>query len=56
MSPVRDRASYHIMDQRNAAAFTFSYNLFDEASKGWKFNKEELLTKFRMLEHQIRHV
>jgi DNA-binding Lrp family transcriptional regulator len=56
MSPVRDRASYHIMDQRNATGFTFSYNLFDEASKSWKFNKEELLTKFRMIEHQIRQV
>ncbi|MDA4121680.1 MAG: hypothetical protein OK456_00700 [Thaumarchaeota archaeon] len=54
MKPVRDRASYHIMDQRNAVAFALTYQLYDEESKIWKFNREELLAKFKVLEAQVR--
>ena len=54
MSSVSDRASFIFADQRNALAFTFSYKLFDETAKAWKFNREELLVKFKALEAQIR--
>jgi DNA-binding Lrp family transcriptional regulator len=54
MRSVNDRASFLIEDQRNAAGFSFSYKLFDEATKNWQFNREELLAKFKALETQIR--
>jgi len=54
MHPVADRASFLIADQRNALSFPFSYNLFDEGVKAWKFNRDELLAKFRALEAQVR--
>lgn len=54
MEPVRERASYHIMDQRNAVGFFISYQLFDEETGTWKFNRQELLEKFRALEAEVR--
>jgi DNA-binding Lrp family transcriptional regulator len=54
MRPVSDRASFLIADQRNALGFPFSYNLFEEETKAWKFNRDELLAKFKALEAQIR--
>ena len=53
---MRDKVSYYVMDQKNATAFTFSYNLYDEGSKVWKFNSDELLLKFKALETQIRSI
>jgi DNA-binding Lrp family transcriptional regulator len=54
MRSVSDRASFLIADQRNALGFPFSYNLFEEENKAWKFNRDELLVKFRALEAQVR--
>lgn len=51
---LSERTSYLMIDQKNAIAFTFSYNLYDEASKSWSFNKEDLLAKFKALEIQIK--
>lgn len=53
MKTVGDRTSFLIADQRNAAAYTLAYNLYDEDVKAWKFNREELLVKFRALQAQI---
>jgi hypothetical protein len=44
------------MDQRSAIGFTFSYQLYDEETRAWIFNAEELLVKFKALEAQIRNV
>ncbi len=54
MAPVRDRATFHIMDQRNAVGFFISYKLYDEETMSWRFNREELLVKFKALEAQVR--
>lgn len=54
MKPVSDRASFLIADQRSAYAFAISHKLFDETTKTWTFNREELLAKFKALEAQIR--
>jgi hypothetical protein len=54
MAPVRERASCHIMDQRDAVGFTMSYQLYDDESRTWKFNREELLVRFKALETQVR--
>lgn len=54
MNKVSDRTTFLMADQRSAGGFAFSYNLYEEATKSWQFNREELLTKFRALEAQIR--
>jgi hypothetical protein len=54
MKNVGDRTTFLLADQRNALGFPFSYNLFEESTKSWKFNREELLAKFKALEAQIR--
>jgi DNA-binding Lrp family transcriptional regulator len=54
LQSVSDRASFVIADQRDALTYQFSYKLYDETAKAWKFNREELLAKFRALEAQIR--
>jgi DNA-binding Lrp family transcriptional regulator len=51
---VSGRASYFMIDQRNAAGFTFSYNLFNEEERAWTFNKADLLNKFKALEVQVK--
>ena len=48
------KTSYFMIDQRNAAGFTFSYNLFSEGTKAWTFNKVDLLNKFKALEIQVK--
>jgi hypothetical protein len=55
MGAVNNKATFHIMDQRNSAAFTIPHKLYDEASKEWIFNKQELLVKFKALETEIRN-
>jgi len=54
MGSVNNKATFHIMDQRNAAGFTFPYKLYDDSSRQWTFNKEDLLVKFKTLENEIR--
>jgi hypothetical protein len=51
---VSGKTSYFMIDQRNAAGFTFSYNLFSEEAKAWTFNKIDLLNKFKALEIQVK--
>ncbi len=54
LASVKDRASYYVMDQRNALNFTFSYQLYDGEQKKWKFEKEELLARFGNLVVKIK--
>jgi DNA-binding Lrp family transcriptional regulator len=51
--PVSDRTTFLIADQRYAGSYSISYTLFDEETKSWRFNREELLAKFRTLRAQI---
>ena len=54
ITPVSDRTTFLMADQRNALGFTISYKLYDEEAKLWRFNREEVLGKFKALETQIR--
>ena len=52
--PVRQKASWHFMDQANALRFTITPNLYDQESKKWKFDQLELLNRFDRLVLEIK--
>ncbi len=52
--PVKDRMSMYPIDQAEAARFTISYKLYDQASKKWTFNRQEIENKFDGLMLQIK--
>jgi len=56
MGAVGNKATFHIVDQRNSAAFTIPYKLYDEDSRKWIFSKDDLLARFKVLEAQIRNL
>ena len=51
---VRDRLSIYLGDQTEAASFTILYQLYDQSSKAWTFNREELTQRFEKLMVEIR--
>jgi DNA-binding Lrp family transcriptional regulator len=53
-SGVRDRLSIYPGDQTEAASFTISYQLYDQASKTWMFNEEDLTQRFDKLMIEIK--
>jgi DNA-binding Lrp family transcriptional regulator len=54
MEPVRNKSTFYLMDQMNAAGFTFSYKLYNEEARAWDFDRSELMAKFEALELQIK--
>lgn len=54
LDPVRDRASYYVLDSSNALTFTIAYKLYDQEKKAWAFNREELLSRFDSLLLKIK--
>jgi hypothetical protein len=54
ISGFGDRATYHIVDQRNSVGFTMTYQLFDDAERAWKFDSQEILMRFQSLIMKIR--
>jgi len=52
--PVRQKATWHFMDQANALRFSITPKLYDEEAKKWKFDQRELLSKFDRLVMEIR--
>jgi len=54
LEPVRDRASYYVLDSSNALTFTIAYKLYDQGKKAWAFNREELLSRFDNLLLKIK--
>lgn len=54
LSRFGERASYHVVDQSNAAGFTLSYQMFDDGKRKWIFEKEEMLMRFQNLMMKIR--
>jgi DNA-binding Lrp family transcriptional regulator len=54
MRPVRDRMSIYPIDQTEAARFTIPYKLYDESTKRWAFDRNELSLKFDQLMVQIK--
>ena len=53
-SPVRSRSIWHFMDQANALRFSIVPSMYDEESRKWKFNQEELLRRFDKLVLEIK--
>jgi hypothetical protein len=53
VSPVRQKATWHFMDQTNALRFSIIPKLYDQEAKKWMFNKAELLVKFDRLVLEI---
>ena len=54
VSPVRQKAAWHFMDQTNALRFTIVPNLYDQATKKWMFDKAELVSRFDKLVLKIK--
>jgi DNA-binding Lrp family transcriptional regulator len=54
IEPIKTKSSVLIGDQTVALAFTFSYKLFDQDSSKWRFDSQDLLTKFDSLIIKIK--
>jgi len=54
ISPVRQKAAWHFMDQTNALRFTIATDLFDVSTKRWVFDQSGLLSKFDKLVLEIK--
>jgi hypothetical protein len=53
ISPVREKTTWHFMDQTNALRFSMMPKLYDQETKKWVFNQPELLSKFDRLVLEI---
>ena len=53
-SPVRQKATWHFMDQANALRFTIVPSLYDKETKQWRFDQGELLSRFDRLVLEIK--
>jgi len=54
ISPVRQKATWHFMDQTNALRFSMMPQLYDKENRRWMFNQGELLAKFDRLVLEIK--
>jgi hypothetical protein len=53
-SAVRDRLTIYPGDQTEAVSFTILYQLYDQPSKTWKFDREDLTQRFDKLMVEIK--
>ena len=53
-SAVRDKLSIYPADQTEAASFTISYKLYDQAAKQWTFDSRSLMQRFEKLMIEIK--
>ena len=53
-SDVKVTLSIHPGDQTEAASFTILYQLYNQSTKAWTFNKEDLLQRFDKLMLEIK--
>ena len=54
ISGVKERAEIFAIDQSDAAAFTISYNKFNQGRKRWEFNLADLIGRFDALILEIK--
>ena len=54
VSPVRQKAIWHFMDQTNALRFSIMPKLYDKETKKWIFDQGELLNRFDRLVLEIK--
>jgi hypothetical protein len=53
-SPVRHKATWHLMDQANALRFSITPKLYDQKAKKWEFDRSGLVSKFDRLVLEIK--
>ena len=54
VAPIRQKSSWHFMDQAKALRFSIPIELYDQQTKKWgQFDKVELLAKFDRLVLEI---
>jgi hypothetical protein len=53
-STIKQKASWHFMDQSNALRFSIMPSLYDAGTKSWRFNKADLLSRFDRLVLEIK--
>jgi len=51
---VRSKTTWHFMDQANALRFSVTPELYNQEARQWKFEQQELLTKFDRLVLEIK--
>jgi hypothetical protein len=54
VAKVKDRVRIFAVDQTNALGFTIAPQLFNEKTRSWSFNREELEARFESLIQQIK--
>ena len=54
IEPVKERATFYIIDQTDSLAFTIAPKLFSQEERQWKFDTNELLARFENLLVKIR--
>jgi len=54
LSPIRQKAMWHFMDQGNALRFSMAPSLYSQESKVWEFDGAELVGKFDKLVLEIK--
>jgi DNA-binding Lrp family transcriptional regulator len=52
--PVKGRARWFVVDQKNSLSFSLEPKLYDNETRTWTFNPSELLGKFQELLMQIK--
>lgn len=54
VSPVKQKAAWHFMDQANALRFSFPSSLYSQEAKKWNFDQVGLLNNFDKLVVEIK--
>ena len=54
VSPVREKVKWFHMDQAHALSFSLPIQYYDEGTRRWNFNKQEVLQGFETLQ-RVRH-
>jgi hypothetical protein len=52
--PVKEKARWFMVDQKNSLAFTLEPRLFDSETRSWTFKESEILAKFEQLLMQVK--
>ncbi len=54
LAPVKDRARYFVMDQADALSFYIEPPIYDEGTRSWRFDRENLTAKFENMILQVK--
>jgi len=54
VSPIKQKATWHFMDQANALRFSIAPSLYNREERNWSFDQVELLNRFDKLVLEIK--